>query len=228
MTPTSGPTTQQSHATAYLRAGKLSRKFFSLFARYDFPDRPAVLDEGGVIIASNHRSFFDLFLSYVLLVSWGETPRMMVRGSYFTQPGIGWLLRKTGCIPVHKGSGMNSLDDALEEIAADRSICIMPEGRLVPPLERPTGVGPARDGVGTLALKSGAPVLVVGVCGSDRVWPIGKPVPLPRRKRTNVLITTETLRDLSGSAEEVKDEIMDALGKVVRNGEAIAKNPAIT
>ncbi len=221
-------TAGQPHTNAYARAAKISRAFFSLFATYEFPERPAVLDEGGVIVASNHRSFFDLFLAYVLLFSWGETPRMMVRGSYFSQPGIGWLLRTTGCIPVHKGSGMNSVDDALVELAANRSICIMPEGRLVPAAERPNGVGPARDGVGKLALKSGAPVLVVGVAGSDRVWPIGKPVPLPRRKRTTVAITTETLRDLSGSPEEVKDQIMGELAVVVNAAEATAGNPALS
>ncbi len=215
---------RQKHYKGYLRAGRASRRFFQLFAKYDFPDRPAVLDEGGVIVASNHRSFFDLFLAYVLLISWGEMPRMLVRGSYFKQPGIGWLLRSTGCIPVHKGEGMNSIDEALVELTNNRPIAIMPEGRLVPAADRPTGVGEARDGVGVMALKSGAPVLAVGVAGSDRVWPIGKPVPVPRRKRTNVVITTTTLHDLSGSAEQVKDQIMGVLADQVHESEAIAQN----
>ncbi len=213
----------QPNHVGYRRAGRLARAFFSLFARYDFPDRPAVLDRGGVVIAANHRSFFDVFLAYALLLWWGETPRMLVNGSYFDIPVIGWMLKNTGCIPVKKGGGKIAIDDGLIELNAERPIAIMPEGRLVKPEDRPTGVGEARDGVGQLAIKSGSPVLAVGVSGAERVWPVGKPVPLPRLKRTTVVVKTRLLTDLTGSAEQAKDQIMAALADAVHEAESIAK-----
>lgn len=214
--------TQQANHVGYRRAAKISKAFFSLFATFDFPERPEVLDEGGAIIAANHRSFFDLFLAYAFCFSWGETPRMLVRGSYFELPIIGWVLKSTGCIPVHSGGGKAALDEGLEELNANRSIAIMPEGRLVKAEDRPTGVGEAREGVGVLAIKSGLPVITMGVSGSERVWPIGKPMPIPRLKRTHVALRYNVIREVSGSAVEAKDTIMESLTQSVREAEAVS------
>ncbi|MEE9414846.1 MAG: lysophospholipid acyltransferase family protein [Acidimicrobiales bacterium] len=212
----------QVHAKGYRRAGRWGKAFFGLFAIIEIPDRPKIMDQGAVIVAANHRSFFDLFLAYILMVGWGVTPRMMVRGSYFELPILGWILKATGCIPVDKGGGKDAIDQALIELNANRPVAIMPEGRLVKSADRPTGVGSARDGIGILAVKSGAPVVVVGVTGSERVWPMGKPVPLPRLKRTKLVSRYRVLTELSGSATEVKDVIMENMGGAVRDAEAFA------
>ena len=36
-----------------------------------------------------------------------------------------------------------------------------------------------RDGVASLALRTGAPIVPVGIAGSDRVWPRGQKLPHP-------------------------------------------------
>jgi 1-acyl-sn-glycerol-3-phosphate acyltransferase len=209
-----------THQQAYRRAGRWSRRVFSVFVRADIPDAPNVVHQGPVIVAANHRSFYDIFFAYTLLYAWGLAPRMLVRGSYFKAPVLGWMLKATGCIPVESQRGSEAIDEALEELNADRPVAIMPEGRLVKPQDRPDGVGEARDGIGVLALKSGAPVIVVGIAGAERVWPVGKPVPIPRLRRTNLVVKIRVLDDFEGSATEVRLAIMASLGEAVREAEA--------
>ena len=212
--------TAAAHERSYRRAGRWSRRVFSLFVKADFAPAPSIAATEPVIVAANHRSFYDIFMAYTVLEGWGLAPRMLVRGSYFKVPVLGWLLRSTGCIPVESSRGGEAIDAALAELADGRPVAIMPEGRLVRPEDRPTGVGEARDGIGVLAVKSGVPVVVVGVAGAERVWPIGRPVPIPRLRRTRVVARIGVVDELSGSPQDARAEIMSRLGEAVREAEA--------
>ncbi len=59
----------------------------------------------------------------------------------------------------------------------------------------PTGaLQEAKDGIGQLALRTGALVLPVGINGADRVWPKGSRIPLPFPRRRVVVRFGEPFR----------------------------------
>ncbi len=150
----------------------------------------------------------DLFLAAATFSEWGWPIRPLVAGSYFDRPGIGGLLRRLRCIPVH---GSEALDIATEVMAEGWSVAIMPEGRVVPESEwAATGVGPARPGIGRLALTTGRPVVAVGVNGTERFWPRGRNLPsITPWRRFPLAVRHEVLGIMEGDQPSVAlEEIM--------------------
>ena len=130
--------------------------------------------QGPVILASNHLSFID---SVVITLLAPRTVSFLAKDSYFTGRGVkGWLsrafFRSIGAIPVTRGVGQaaqDALDSGLELLEQERAFAIYPEGTrsLDGRLYR------GRTGVAWLALKSGAPVVPVGLSGTNEVQPPG-------------------------------------------------------
>ena len=120
------------------------------------------IPSGGVILASNHRSFLDPFLIGLCL----RRPIYFVsKQELFKNPLVGWFLNNMGAFPVRRGeSDEESMETARQLLANGSAVVIFPEGT-----RRPTGsLGRPKRGVGRLALESGAPVVPVAVKGSER------------------------------------------------------------
>ena len=127
---------------------------------------------GGVILASNHRSFLDPF---VIGCCVGRPIFFVAKRELFRNPLLGWLLNCMGAFPVRRGrSDEESVKTALELLARGQAVVVFPEGtRIVN-----GSLGRPKRGVGRLVLQSGAPVVPVAVMGSERArdgWRI-KPV----------------------------------------------------
>src|SRR3954451_22820984 len=118
---------------------------------------------GGVILASNHRSFLDPFAIGCRI------PRpiyFVAKRELFKNPILGWLLNCLGAFPIKRGaSDEESMDTALALLERGQAIVIFPEGTRIS-----TGslVRPKR-GVGRLALQSGKPVVPIAVTNSEHV-----------------------------------------------------------
>jgi glycerol-3-phosphate dehydrogenase (NAD(P)+) len=130
------------------------------------------LPEGGVILASNHRSFLDPF---AIGCSVRAPIYFMAKREMFRNPLLGWILNCMGAFPVRRGeSDEESVATALALLERGNAVVIFPEGTRIRTgsLERP------KRGVGRLALESGKPVVPIAVSGSERArdgWKI-KPV----------------------------------------------------
>lgn len=130
--------------------------------------------QGPVILASNHLSFID---SVVITLLAPRTVSFLAKDSYFNGSGLKGFVsraffRSIGAIPVTRGVGQaaqDALDAGLELLEEDSAFAIYPEGTrsLDGRLYR------GRTGVAWLALKSGAPVVPVGIGGTDKVQPPG-------------------------------------------------------
>jgi glycerol-3-phosphate dehydrogenase (NAD(P)+) len=127
---------------------------------------------GGVILASNHRSFLDPFVVGCCV---GRPVFFVAKRELFRNPLIGWLLNCMGAFPVRRGqSDEESVKTALELLARGEAIVVFPEGTRI----LNGSLGRPKRGVGRLVLQSGAPVVPVAVMGSERArdgWRI-KPV----------------------------------------------------
>ncbi|MDQ1083423.1 1-acyl-sn-glycerol-3-phosphate acyltransferase [Microbacterium proteolyticum] len=187
---------------------------------------------GPVIFASNHLSFID---SIAIPVAAPRPVHFMAKAAYFEKWASRQFFTAIGAIPVERGAGQKALD-ALDEQKAflddGRAVALYPEGTRS--LDGRLYKG--RTGVAFLALQTGAPVVPVGLIGTDEVMPVGAKFPSTTPRIT---VRFGTPLDLSphGPASSGRarrgatDEIMAAIhalsGQELANAynEAPAQNP---
>lgn len=140
---------------------------------------------GPVILASNHLSFID---SIAIPVASPRVVRFLAKSDYFDGPGLKGRLSSTfftavGARPVRRGAGQAALE-ALEQQKAflddGQAVALYPEGTR----SRDGRLYKGRTGVAFLALQTGAPVVPVGLIGTNKVMPIGATVPRLRPRIT--------------------------------------------
>src|SRR5215207_30210 len=144
--------------------------------------------KGGLIVASNHRSFLDPFVIGVTL-PWRRPMQYVAKVELFERPWQGWILSRVGAFPIRRGqSDETAMETARLVLERGGTICIFPEGTRI----RLGSLGTPRRGVGRLALETGAAVVPIAVHGTEHVrrgWRIrprkvklrvGRPMRVPR------------------------------------------------
>lgn len=128
--------------------------------------------DGGVILAANHLSFLD---SVLLMYAPPRRVTFLGKQEYVTARSTRRLFPAAGMIPVDRsGRGVaRSLGIAIERLRAGEIVGIFPEGTR----SRDGMLHPGHAGVAHLALKSGAPIVPVGIVGSDRSMAPGRLLP---------------------------------------------------
>lgn len=97
-------------------------------ARYRNVER--MPQQGPVILVANHVSHADPFLLAKFVLDEGRTPRFLAKESIFAVPGLGWLMRQMGHIPVRRGTAdaRQSLSAAVAALERGWAIVMHPEG----------------------------------------------------------------------------------------------------
>lgn len=130
--------------------------------------------DGPLIIASNHLSNADPpFLGGWLSPAMGRRPTFLAKESLFKGP-IGLLIRSLGAEPVKSGgSDIGAYRVAKAILDAGGVVAILPEGT-----RSHDGVmAQPKPGVALLATRTGAPVLPVGISGTDQLLGRGRSLP---------------------------------------------------
>jgi len=127
--------------------------------------------EGPGIVASNHVSVLDgIALALVIARHRRRMTRFLTAAEFFRKPFYAWALRLYRQIPIRRGeSDEGALDEAVRTVRAGALAGIFPEGKVNPVPEGPLQRG--RTGVARMALATGAPVVPVGIWGTQRRWP---------------------------------------------------------
>lgn len=125
---------------------------------------------GRAIVAGNHVSALD---GVVLGLLMSERRRRMTRflagAEFFRRRWFGWTLRLFRQIPVHRGArDSGALDEAIATVRDGALAGIFPEGKVNPGTE----LLPAKSGVARIALATRAPVVPVGIWGTQDRWPL--------------------------------------------------------
>ena len=129
---------------------------------------------GGVLLASNHLSFAD---SVVIPAVAPREVVFLAKSEYFTGTGVRGTLQRAwfeglGMVPVDRDdtrSALDSLETALEVLRAGKAFGVYPEGTR----SRDGRLYRGRTGVAQLALQSGAPIVPVGLIGTEQLQPVG-------------------------------------------------------
>ncbi|MGZ6228020.1 MAG: AMP-binding protein, partial [Candidatus Binataceae bacterium] len=170
--------------------------------------RPRVLGRGNVpanrnfLVVANHASHLDFALaSYALGAPGRELVVLAAKDYFFNTNARRFVVSNfTRLIPFDRERAqLDSLDDAIDELEAGRSVLMFPEGTRSPD----GAIHEFKSGAGYLALRGGCDVLPVRISGTYEV--LGKGSIIPHRRPVEVrigrVITNAELRALADNAE---------------------------
>lgn len=153
-------------------AALFARPAFIPYARFDIDGVEHIPASGPAIIVGNHRSYFDVAAMAVTIARTGRPVRFLGKKELFDAPVIGPIATAMGGIRVDRGTGSDEpLAAAAAALAGGELVAMMPQGTIPrgPAFFDPVLKG--RWGAARLATLSGAPVVPVGLWGTERVWP---------------------------------------------------------
>jgi glycerol-3-phosphate dehydrogenase (NAD(P)+) len=187
----------------YLLVRAVLQPLFLVYLRLSRNGREHARVKGGLIVASNHRSFLDPFVIGASL-PWRRPMNYVAKVELFEKRWQAWILSRLGAFPIRRGeSDEEAMRTARMVVERGGTICIFPEGTRI----RAGSLATPKRGVGRLALQTGAPVVPVALHGSERVrrgWRIrprkvkvrlGRAMTFPRSERPSpALAATVTAR----------------------------------
>jgi 1-acyl-sn-glycerol-3-phosphate acyltransferase len=172
------------------------------FSRWQVLGRENVPQKGPIIIVANHLNLADPPL---LSASIPRRIVFMVKQElYYSTPGARFV-RAFGAFPVHRGGiDREALHQAMKVLEQGLALGMFPEGTRSPNAQ----MQQAFPGTALIALRSGAPILPVGIAGTEKIKgvrevvlghphitvTIGKPFPLPP---IDSKVTSAQLRELT-------------------------------
>lgn len=124
---------------------------------------------GRSIVAGNHVSALDgVVLGLCLSERHKRVTRFLVAAEFFHHHWFGWALRRFKQIPVRRGTrDRTALEAAIVTVRAGALAGIFPEGKVNAGSE----LQPGKSGVARIALATGAPIVPVGIWGTQDRWP---------------------------------------------------------
>jgi putative phosphoserine phosphatase/1-acylglycerol-3-phosphate O-acyltransferase len=142
------------------------------FARFDVAGTEHIPSSGAVILCGNHRSYFDPCAVAVALGKAGRTARFLGKKEVFDAPVVGQFARAFGGIRVERGTGSDEpLREAAIALEAGQVVALMPQGTIPRGLAFFDPVLSGRWGAARLAQLTKAPVIPLGLWGTEKVWP---------------------------------------------------------
>ena len=187
-----------------------------------------VPESGPAILAANHVSGMDgVALAFVTGKRARRMTRFLVAAEFFDRPSFGWALRLYRQIPLRRGQGDRpAIEEALATIRAGALAGIFPEGTVNP--DPIAGVQRGRRGVARIALATGAPVVPVGMWGTQHRWPkSGLHMRSPWRPVFAVAygepIPPNGDPDTPEDVQMFAEQIMTAIGKQADQARALAE-----
>ncbi len=185
------------------------RGYMSTLYRVRVQGRENIPVEGAAIMCCNHISWLD---PPVLAVACPRQVHFMAKRELFQYFILGSILRRSGVISVRRGQSDRSAIKRMIQVLQDGKIVgLFPEGTR----GRAGELASFTHGAAYLALKSGAPVIPVGVRGDYRLLSevqvrIGKPI--------NGLDLSDVRRGVAdGSVRRDQRSVMSALTGRIRD-----------
>jgi 1-acyl-sn-glycerol-3-phosphate acyltransferase len=167
----------------------------------------------GYVLVANHASYFD---TPAVLSSIPLQFRFFAKKGLFSIPFLGGHLRRAGHLPVVRDDPRASLKTMGEGARMVRergiSLLLFPEGGRTPATMRPF-----REGAAYIAIKSGAPVVPIGILHTRKILPMGSAMVRPGEIGVLVGDPIETagmtLRDRARLNRMLEDSVAAMVGE---------------
>jgi 1-acyl-sn-glycerol-3-phosphate acyltransferase len=181
-------------------------------------------ERGPAIIAANHVSMLDgIVLAIPPVVARRRRIRFLTGEEFFRTPVVGFLLRHLGQIPIHRGEGdRGALEEVARTIRGGALAGIFPEGHVN--RGDPGELQRIHTGAARIALETRAPILPVGVWGTQLRWPpTGPRIGPPWRPPLTIAfgLPIEPSED-----DRESEEVVEALTRRIHDGMLEAREDA--
>jgi 1-acyl-sn-glycerol-3-phosphate acyltransferase len=184
-----------------------------VFFSYRVIHRERLPEDGPLILAVNHMSFFDPPLAGICS---RRAVYYLARKSLLEWPFFGPLFPAMNVIPVDRdGNDMAALKTVIRVIKQGSGVILFPEGTR----SKDGHLQPAQAGIGFVIAKTGAPVVPMRIFGSFEAFP--KNAKFPRRTPVTTVIgdpihfTADDIPDHSRETyQKLSDRVMDAIASL--------------
>ncbi|MGV8851688.1 MAG: lysophospholipid acyltransferase family protein [Rhodoglobus sp.] len=145
----------------------------TFLAKYKLHDVHNVPAQGAFVMSPNHYSNIDPVVIGVAMWKIGRMPRYMAKASLFKVPVLGWLMTKSGQVPVERAlrtrNGGDPLKAARQISNQGLAVIVYPEGSLT----REPNMWPMRGKAGAVrtALEAGIPLIPAASWGAQEILP---------------------------------------------------------
>lgn len=141
-----------------------------LFTKRDWAGTEILEAEpGGIVVATNHLSWFDPLSVSLLLWNSDRPPRFLAKESVFSVPFVGAVIRSAGQIPVYRETteAVAAVRDAVAAIDRGECVVVYPEGTIT----RDPDLWPmeGKTGAARISLATGCPVIPIAQWGPQLV-----------------------------------------------------------
>ncbi len=170
--------------------------------------------EGPALLVFNHRSYFDPTVMGLIAAKAGRSIRGLGKKEVFDVPLVGSVAKAVGGIRVERASGSDEpLEKAAEALEGGEVVMMAPQGTI------PRGSAffdpklKGRWGAARLAAMADAPVIPIGLWGTENVWPRSARLPrvsLTSRPKVSVSVGGP-VKILGRSANADTKRIMQAI-----------------
>jgi 1-acyl-sn-glycerol-3-phosphate acyltransferase len=159
-------------AWLYQPSKRFGQVVWSVTGRLTVTGQEAMPPYGPLLVASNHLSLND---AGTLVVALPRQIIFLAKKELWEKPIGRFYCNAVGAVPLDRQrGGGGALRYALGALQEDKAILMFPEGSI-----SPTGqLQRAKTGLAWLALKTQAPILPVGIAGSEKFASWRMPVPL--------------------------------------------------
>jgi len=160
------------------------------YAKFDITGTENIPSVGPAIVVGNHRSYFDPVAVAMAIARTDRTVRFLGKKEVFDAPVVGQIATALGGIRVERGTGSDEpLRLAAEALERGDIVALMPQGTIPRGRAFYDPVLRGRWGAARLAAMTGAPVVPVGLWGTEKVWPRSARVPNVLNVVTPPLVT---------------------------------------
>ncbi len=192
-----------------------------LYCRMTIEGRDNLPTDRPFILAPTHRSIID-----TPIASGVHRKRMRFMGAdkWWSNKWFGKLLTALGGFPVTRGTAdREALKRCIAVIEGGEPLVLFPEG------ERKSGaiVQPLFEGAAYIAMKTGVPIVPVGIGGSERVMPKGAKFIFPRKVHVMVgkpmyvtVVAGESSKDQRAAARQLTDDVHAELQRLFDQAES--------
>ena len=204
--------------TTYWIGYTIFRAAAKAFFRYQVVGREKLIQDGPVLIASNHESFLDPPL---VGIAYDNPVYYLARKTLFKGP-TKWLYPRWNAVPVdQEAPDMSSLKKIIKMLKSGKQVVVFPEGA-----RTLTGkLQPGEAGVGLIAAKSRALIQPVRIFGAYEALPRGSGRlrfhPVTIVVGDPMTLTAEECRAKGREAyQKISDRIMGEIAKIKHPSES--------
>ncbi|MBA7468850.1 1-acyl-sn-glycerol-3-phosphate acyltransferase [subsurface metagenome] len=157
----------------YYVAKAILRMFFSLLTSYQVRGKENIPSQGPLLVVANHINLTDPPL---IGISLDRKVMFMAKEELFRRRFLGYLMRGFGAFPVYrKQTDRQAIRQAKQILAKGLALAMFPEGKR----SLSAQLQPALSGSALIARHSDAPILPVGITGTEKLrgvaWLLHRP-----------------------------------------------------